>query len=380
MVSLVQILLLTLASIGCVAPLGNLDKIKDTIINGTKVGIKVTESIVHQAPKIFSPDQLIAFSKESITGVPAEAIMATINKVCSIGGSRNATVSGRHVDIAALKYKLMTKDGTFSIPLLEPAKLWNHESFNKEHDTTIFVTGFLSNSSNPAVKPVYKAYEARGNINFIHLDTADLVDTLYSWSAFNTKAIGESLGVALHELVKDVPVRSIHLVGHSLGAQIIGTAGRHFQLLTNTSLPRLTGLDPANPCFNEGEGLTGIYRGDAEFVDIIHTNSGVFGKRDPLGDADFYPNGVISVQPGCIEPVCSHSRAWALWAETVHPGNENSMMAVKCNSISSLNMGACPGKPVPLGFACPRTLKGNYFLKTGGRSPFGTIHKSFLGF
>lgn len=51
------------------------------------------------------------------------------------------------------------------------------------------------------------------------------------------------------------------------------------------------GLDPANPCFNQGENLTGLARGDAEFVDVIHSNSGALGKRDPIGDADFFPNG-----------------------------------------------------------------------------------------
>lgn len=380
MVSVGHILLLTLASIGCVAPLGHLDLIKDTIINGTKVGIKVTESVISEVPKIFHPDQLLELGRQSIVGVPAETLFATLNKICSIAGSKNATVSGKPVDIAVLKYKLMTKDGIVEFPLLESEKLWSHERFNKDQNTTIFVTGFLSNTSNPAIEPVSKAYVARGNINFVHLDSADLIDTLYSWSAFNTKALGESLARALQDLVKYVPLKSIHLVGHSLGAQIVGTAGRHFQTLTNLSLPRVTGLDPANPCFNEGEELTGIFRGDADFVDIIHTNSGVLGKREPMGDVDFYVNGIVSVQPGCIDPLCSHERAWGLWIETLHPGSENSLMAVKCNSISALNMGACPGKPIPLGIACPTTAKGNYFLKTGSHSPFGTTKKSFFSF
>lgn len=43
--------------------------------------------------------------------------------------------------------------------------------------------------------------------------------------------------------------------------------------------------------FNEGEKLSGLSRGDAQFVDIIHSNSGALGKRDPIGDCDFYPNG-----------------------------------------------------------------------------------------
>lgn len=64
------------------------------------------------------------------------------------------------------------------------------------------------------------------------------------------------------------------LLGNSLGAHIVGSAGRNLNYMTDRLLPRITGLDPANPCFNQGENLTGLARGDAEFVDVIHSNAG----------------------------------------------------------------------------------------------------------
>lgn len=119
------------------------------------------------------------------------------------------------------------------------------------------------------------------------------MDTLYEWAAFNTDAIGKLLASALHNLTEAYPIERIHLIGHSLGAHIVGSAGREYQLLDadGKQLPRITGLDPANPCFNEGYVLSGMSRGDARFVDVIHSNPGALGKRDPLGDVDFYPNG-----------------------------------------------------------------------------------------
>lgn len=48
-----------------------------------------------------------------------------------------------------------------------------------------------------------------------------------------------------------------------------------------------------SPCFNEGERLNGLQRGDARFVDIIHTNVGVLGIKEARGDVDFYPNGYV---------------------------------------------------------------------------------------
>lgn len=118
---------------------------------------------------------------------------------------------------------------------------------------------------------------------------------MYSWSAFNTDAIGEVIAQALEILIKTYPIENIHLIGHSLGAHIVSSAGQHLYFKTEKLLPRITGLDPANPCFNEGEALSGLSRGDAQYVDIIHTNPGALGKRDSIGDADFYPNGFVFI-------------------------------------------------------------------------------------
>lgn len=82
--------------------------------------------------------------------------------------------------------------------------------------------------------------------------------------------------------------------GHSLGAHICGYAGRQYTHLTDKLLPRITGLDPARPCFNEGERLSGLQRGDAQFVDIIHSNAGILGIKESKGDVDFFPNGYVT--------------------------------------------------------------------------------------
>lgn len=126
---------------------------------------------------------------------------------------------------------------------------------------------------------------------FQGIDSGAYVDTLYSWSAFNTEPIGVLIAEALVDLTATYPVEKIHLIGHSLGAHIVGSAGRNLLYKTEKLVSRITGLDPASPCFNEGGALAGLFRGDAEFVDIIHSNVGVLGKKDSIGDADYYPNG-----------------------------------------------------------------------------------------
>lgn len=79
--------------------------------------------------------------------------------------------------------------------------------------------------------------------------------------------------------------------------------------------------------------------------------------------------------PGCVSITCAHSRAYEYYAESVLPGNENAFMGVKCGSMFALNSGFCPGKKEPMGYATPKNLKGNYFLQTSDKSPFGMDSK-----
>ena len=203
------------------------------------------------------------------------------------------------------------------------------------------------------------------------LNSSNAIDTLYTWSAFNTEEIGRQVALALEKLIEKVPVENIHLIGHSLGAHIVGYAGRYFNEITGQTIPRITGLDPANPCFNEGESLSGLQRGDAAFIDIIHTNPGVLGKSDPIGDVDFFVEGLDPIKPGCKMFGCSHSRAYEYYTESVAPGNEENFLATRCNSISKVRDGFCSGDKYPMGFAVPYNLKGNYYLSVNAKKPFG---------
>lgn len=75
--------------------------------------------------------------------------------------------------------------------------------------------------------------------------------------------------------------------------------------------------------------------------------------------------------PGCMSIGCAHGRAYEYYAESVYPGNEHAFLAVKCHSMFALNAGFCRGTKQPMGFATPPKLKGDYFLRTRGESPYG---------
>lgn len=93
---------------------------------------------------------------------------------------------------------------------------------------------------------------------------------------------------------------TIHLVGHSLGAQISGLAGQTLQDLSGVSVGRITALDVALPLFSSVAEEDRLSQGDADLIVAIHTDGGFAGFLDPIGDIDFFPNGGKAPQPGCV--------------------------------------------------------------------------------
>ncbi|XP_034485363.1 vitellogenin-1 [Drosophila innubila] len=329
-------------------------------------------------PKLLpTPQSLLEGSKQLLVGLPFEYVSSSINYICSQALSSNKIKSKFTPDITKMNFQLRTACVRTSFPLLEAEKMWNSPSFDPTKRVVILATGWTTQvNDTETIDKMAQAYNCRGDSNFVALDAASFVDTLYSWSAFNTDEIGLHLAHGLVKLLDVVSVDKIHLIGHSLGAHIVGAAGRYMQQLTGKMVPRITGLDPAKPCFNEGETLSGLLRGDATFVDVIHSNPGVLGKRDPMGDVDFYPGGLSALPTGCITVTCAHARAWEYFEESIYPGNERNFMAIRCSSIQGLRKNKCVGDDYPMGIAAPPSLKGNYFLDINAAKPYGKLSSS----
>ena len=116
----------------------------------------------------------------------------------------------------------------------------------------------------------------------------------YFLAVANTRVMGGLVGFFVNRLCEVLDMRNnmFHLIGHSLGAHIVGFAGKR---LFNPQVDLITGLDPAGPGF--AEGYQSLEKTDAKRVVVIHTDIGKhsltegLGNPRALGDVDFFPNG-----------------------------------------------------------------------------------------
>lgn len=195
-------------------------QLKDLFNRGKDTAVLVgdiAKGIVEKAPDyIPTPDDIFDFSKQTFAGLPFQAALSAFNKVCSIVLSANATMPDRTPNATDLNYVLLTETENISIPITNSVQLWKHPSFNPKYDTVVLITGWTTdiNETNTAVDLLSEAYAARGNTNFVFIDTARYVDSLYTWSAFNTKKLGEEIGKGLALLAELVPLERIHVIGN----------------------------------------------------------------------------------------------------------------------------------------------------------------------
>lgn len=250
---------------------------------------------------------------------------------------------------------------------LEPAHLPNNVTTNclmeliansssKKVDTLVIVThGFLKDVSSPWMHQLAETLMNRTSTTAVLLvgwghgsGGLPFPDPLYYYqAAANTRYMGYALATMLETLV-DVATHltnriqppTIHCIGHSLGAHICGFAGKELRSLgAHFHISRISGLDPAGPLFafdvpypfnfaNISQEAR-LNKGDANFVDVIHTDGKPrfsfevvpqYGTMMELGHVDFYPGEEDRfgwMQPGCwrIGDIgsCSHSRSHDLY-------------------------------------------------------------------
>lgn len=128
---------------------------------------------------------------------------------------------------------------------------------------------------------------------------------------------------------------------------------------------------PLGPLFNLDNPAERVAATDGVYVEIMHTNGGVQGFREPIGDASFFPN-FGQTQPGCgadISGACAHERTVPLYAESIN----TVFTSTECQSFQQIANNQCTptGRTARMGGPFGNIgLTGNYYLETNAASPF----------
>ncbi|XP_025077771.1 pancreatic lipase-related protein 2-like [Pomacea canaliculata] len=205
-----------------------------------------------------------------------------------------------------IRFLLYTPENPTSPQLLDPMNVTsvNNSNFNAQRPTKFIVHGYCGSATKKWVQNMVKEMLTQ-NVNSIAVEWRKGAQGPYYYQATaNTRVVGNYIATLILLLEKlGVPMSSVHVIGHSLGAQTAGYAGQGL----DGRLGRITGLDPAGPNFEMYDRLVKLDRDDAQFVDVIHTNAkslvlGGLGTTEMCGDADFFPNGGVDM-PGCTNGV-----------------------------------------------------------------------------
>lgn len=279
-------------------------------------------------------------------------------------------------------------------------------SFDPELPIKVLIHGYRSDLDVDDIR--FKIKEALLNVsdyNIIIVDWTENNGPPYPQALANARAVGAQLAKLLTLIMDMHGIRpeNIHIIGHSLGAQMAGWTGERIP-----NIGRITGLDPAGPFFQDGANEIRLDATDALFVDVIHTDGGEnvvdgLGIGDPVGHIDFYPNGGRR-QPGCVYASdsngavgaivnattkwiingCDHGRANKFFFESIN-NFKCRFLATWCNSYDDFEKGDClpqnstlsemglhakkiPGVP----------MKSKFFLRTNGESPFCIQNSVYL--
>ncbi|XP_076847508.1 lipoprotein lipase [Brachyhypopomus gauderio] len=248
-------------------------------------------------------------------------------------------------------------------------------------------------------KLVSALFERESGANVVVVDWLDRASHHYPTSAQNTRLVGMDVAKFINWLESlGYPLEKLHVLGYSLGAHVAGIAGN----LSGNKVNRITGLDPAGPTFEHADRPRRLSNDDAEFVDVLHTNTRgtpdlSIGIQRPVGHVDIYPNGG-TFQPGCslqnamrmitthglhnVDQVvkCSHERSVHLFIDSL-VNQDRQSLAYRCSSKDAFNRGLClscrKNRCTRLGYNTSkvRSTRGvRMYLKTRDAMPYKVFH------
>ncbi|XP_021255822.1 pancreatic triacylglycerol lipase-like isoform X2 [Numida meleagris] len=263
-------------------------------------------------------------------------------------------------------------------------------NFRTSRKTRFIVHGYIDHGEETWLSDMCKRMLTVEDVNCICVSWKKGARCQYSQASNNVRVVGAEIAYFVNVLSDQYSYSpaNVHIIGHSLGAHVAGEAGRR-----RPGIGRITGLDPAQPYFQDTPIEVRLDKSDAEFVDVIHTdiaptipNLG-FGMAPAIGHLDFYPNGGVEM-PGCDKNplsqivdldgiwegtrdfvACNHLRSYKYYSDSIiYP---DGFLGYACASYDAFKDGCFP---CPSG-GCPNM--GHYADKFKGKTT-GSFVKLYL--
>ncbi|XP_032137651.1 pancreatic lipase-related protein 2 isoform X2 [Sapajus apella] len=215
--------------------------------------------------------------------------------------------SPKDIDTRFLLYTNENPDNFQLITGMEPDTI-EASNFQLDRKTRFIIHGFIDKGEESWLSDMCKKMFKVEKVNCICVDWRGGSRTMYTQAVQNIRVVGAEIALLIQVLSAQLGYspEDVHLIGHSLGAHAAAEAGRRLE----GRVGRITGLDPAEPCFQGTPEEVRLDPSDAMFVDVIHTDAAPivpslgFGMSQKVGHLDFFPNGGKQM-PGCKKNILS---------------------------------------------------------------------------
>ncbi|XP_025406901.1 lipase member H-like isoform X2 [Sipha flava] len=228
----------------------------------------------------------------------------------------------------------------------------------------VFVHGFRSSTHSGMIVNFGKSLARLTDFNVVLVDWSNWTQKMdYTDIVLQLPTVAPYLVSWLNGLKDRGVVNSfddVTLIGHSLGAQLIGYVGHRL----NGTVKRIIALDPAQPNFKASQKNERVDIKSGQFVVVLHTSTSFLGLREPVGHVDFYFNGG-QIQPSCsLDTVCGHIVVLDYFIASLK--NPNTFTAFQCDTLLDCeNQTINEHKPtVAMNMNIPTSTRGLYSVKT----------------
>uniref|UniRef100_A0A8I3WJX0 Triacylglycerol lipase n=1 Tax=Callithrix jacchus TaxID=9483 RepID=A0A8I3WJX0_CALJA len=289
---------------------------------------------------------------------------------------------------------------TFQILLPSDPSTIEASNFQTSRKTRFIIHGFIDKGDESWLTDMCKKMFKVEKVNCICVDWRGGSRTMYTQAVQNIRVVGAEIALLIQVLSMQLGYspEDVHLIGHSLGAHAAAEAGRRLE----GRVGRITGLDPAEPCFQGTPEEVRLDPSDAVFVDVIHTDSAPivpflgFGMSQKVGHLDFFPNGGKQM-PGCKKNIlstiidingiwegtrdfaaCNHLRSYKYYSSSIL--NPDGFLGYPCASYNEFQENSCFPCPAE---GCPKmghyadqfkgktsAVEQTFFLNTGESGNF----------